>query len=56
VNGPRGGPFRLETGRIGVPLMAAITPLHPGPVRFEGGLIEVGPGLHAWLQSNGLLG
>jgi cyclase len=37
-------------------LMAAIAPLHPGPVRFEGGLIEVGPGLHAWLQPNGLLG
>lgn len=36
--------------------MAAITPLHPGPVRFEGGLTEVGPGLHAWLQPNGLLG
>jgi cyclase len=37
-------------------LMTAITPLHPGPVRFEGGLTEVGPGLHAWLQPNGLLG
>ncbi len=37
-------------------LMAAITPLHPGPVRFEGGLTRVGPGLHAWLQPNGLLG
>jgi glyoxylase-like metal-dependent hydrolase (beta-lactamase superfamily II) len=36
--------------------MPAITPLHPGPVRFEGGLTEVGPGLQAWLQPNGLLG
>jgi glyoxylase-like metal-dependent hydrolase (beta-lactamase superfamily II) len=36
--------------------MAAITPLHPGPARFEGGLTEVGSGLHAWLQPNGLLG
>jgi glyoxylase-like metal-dependent hydrolase (beta-lactamase superfamily II) len=36
--------------------MAAITPLHPGPPRFEGGLTEVGPGVHAWLQPNGLLG
>jgi cyclase len=36
--------------------MAAITPLHPGPSRFEGGLTEVGSGVHAWLQPNGLLG
>lgn len=34
----------------------AITPLHPGPTRFEGGLTEVGRGVHAWLQPNGLLG
>jgi cyclase len=36
--------------------MAAVMPLHPGPARFEGGLAEVGPGVHAWLQPNGLLG
>ena len=36
--------------------MPAVTPLHPGPARFEGGLTEVGPGVHAWLQPNGLLG
>ena len=36
--------------------MTAVSPLHPGPARFEGGLTEVGPGLHAWLQPNGLLG
>ena len=36
--------------------MTAIGPLHPGPQRFEGGLVEVGPGVHAWLQPNGLLG
>jgi cyclase len=36
--------------------MPAVGPLHPGPVRFEGGLTEVGPGDHAWLQPNGLLG
>ena len=36
--------------------MPAVTPLHPGPTRFEGGLAEVGPGVHAWLQPNGLLG
>jgi glyoxylase-like metal-dependent hydrolase (beta-lactamase superfamily II) len=36
--------------------MAAVTPLHPGPARFEGGLSEVGAGVHAWLQPNGLLG
>jgi cyclase len=36
--------------------MAAIAPLHPGPPRFEGGLTEVGLGVHAWLQPNGLLG
>ena len=36
--------------------MKAIQALHPGPVRFEGGLTEVGQGLHAWLQPNGLLG
>jgi cyclase len=35
---------------------AAITPLHPGRARFESGLTEVGPGIHAWLQPNGLLG
>jgi glyoxylase-like metal-dependent hydrolase (beta-lactamase superfamily II) len=34
----------------------AVAPLHPGPTRFEGGLTEVGSGLHAWLQPNGLLG
>lgn len=34
----------------------ACDPLHPGPARFEGGLTEVGPGIHAWLQPNGLLG
>jgi cyclase len=33
-----------------------VTPLHPGPTRFEGGLTEVGPGIHAWLQPNGALG
>jgi cyclase len=37
-------------------LTPPVTPLHPGPARFEGGLTEVGPGLHAWLQPNGLLG
>jgi hypothetical protein len=36
--------------------MAAIPPLHPGAKRFEGGLTEVGAGIHAWLQPNGLLG
>ena len=36
--------------------MPAVTPLHPGTARFEGGLTEVGPGVHAWLQPNGLLG
>jgi cyclase len=36
--------------------MSSVTPLHPGPTRFEGGLTEVGSGIHAWLQPNGLLG
>ena len=36
--------------------MPAIAPLHPGSARFEGGLTEVRPGIHAWLQPNGLLG
>ena len=36
--------------------MPGHAPLHPGPVRFAGGLAEVGPGIHAWLQPNGLLG
>jgi glyoxylase-like metal-dependent hydrolase (beta-lactamase superfamily II) len=36
--------------------MPTISPLHPGPPRFEGGLAEVGPGVHAWLQPNGGLG
>jgi glyoxylase-like metal-dependent hydrolase (beta-lactamase superfamily II) len=33
-----------------------VTPLHPGPAQFEGGLTEVGSGIHTWLQPNGLLG
>jgi cyclase len=37
-------------------VMPPVAPLHPGPTRFEGGLTEVGPGIHAWLQPNGLLG
>ena len=37
-------------------LMPAVTPLHPLSARFEGGLTEVGPGVYAWLQPNGLLG
>ena len=37
-------------------LMPAVTSLHPGPTRFEGGLTEVGSGIHAWLQPSGLLG
>jgi cyclase len=36
--------------------MPFVTPLHPGPARFAGGVAEVGPGVHAWLQPNGLLG
>jgi cyclase len=34
----------------------AVAPLHPAPARFEGGLVEVGDGVHAWLQPNGVLG
>jgi hypothetical protein len=33
-----------------------IAPLHPGPARFDGGLLEIAPGVHGWLQPNGLLG
>jgi cyclase len=33
-----------------------IAPLHPGPSRFQGGLVDVADGVHAWLQPNGLLG
>jgi cyclase len=47
-------PSGTEFGSTG--LMPAVTPLHPGPARFAGGLTEVGPGIHAWLQPNGLLG
>jgi cyclase len=36
--------------------MPVVMPLHPGPMRFAGGLTEVGTGIHAWLQPNGLLG
>jgi glyoxylase-like metal-dependent hydrolase (beta-lactamase superfamily II) len=36
--------------------MTAIAPLRPGSARFDGGLSEVGPGIHAWLQPNGTLG
>jgi cyclase len=41
---------------LAYPQMPAVTPLHPGPERFQGGLAEVGTGVHAWLQPNGLLG
>jgi cyclase len=37
-------------------LSVEVRPLHPGAPRFEGGLSEVAPGVHAWLQPNGLLG
>jgi cyclase len=37
-------------------LSVDVKPLHPGAPRFEGGLSEVAPGIHAWLQPNGLLG
>ena len=33
-----------------------IAPLHPAEPRFAGGLTELGPGVHGWLQPNGLLG
>ena len=33
-----------------------VAPLHPAEPRFAGGLTEVGPGVHGWLQPNGLLG
>jgi cyclase len=33
-----------------------VVSLHPGSSRFEGGLAEVGAGIFAWLQPNGLLG
>jgi cyclase len=36
--------------------MPAVGPLHPGATRFPGGLVQVGPDVHAWLQPNGLLG
>ena len=36
--------------------MPAVTPLHPPPARFLGGLTEVGEGVYGWLQPNGLLG
>ena len=36
--------------------MPAVDPLHAGTERFEGGLVEAAPGVHAWLQPNGLLG
>ncbi len=36
--------------------LVTISPLHPGRARFDGGLIEIAPGVHGWLQPNGLLG
>jgi len=33
-----------------------VTPLHPARSQYEGGVSEVGPGIHAWLQPNGALG
>ena len=36
--------------------MPDVAPLHPGGARFQGGLREVAPGVHAWLQPNGSWG
>lgn len=36
--------------------MAEVAPLHPSSARFSGGLREVAPGVHAWLQPNGSWG
>jgi cyclase len=33
-----------------------VAPLHPSSARFAGGLREVAPGVHAWLQPNGSWG
>ena len=43
-------------GRTLKDLHAAVTPLHLEAPRFQGGLSEIAPGVHAWLQPNGLLG
>ena len=36
--------------------MADVAALHPSSARFAGGLREVAPGVHAWLQPNGSWG
>jgi cyclase len=36
--------------------VADVAPLHPSTARFAGGLREVAPGVHAWLQPNGSWG
>lgn len=36
--------------------MPDVAPLHPSSARFTGGLREVAPGVHAWLQPNGSWG
>lgn len=36
--------------------MADVAPLHGSHARYEGGLREVAPGVHAWLQPNGSWG
>lgn len=36
--------------------MADVAPLHSSSARFTGGLREVAPGVHAWLQPNGSWG
>jgi cyclase len=33
-----------------------VAPLSPSHARFDGGLREVAPGIHAWLQPNGTWG
>jgi cyclase len=33
-----------------------VAPLHPSAARYDGGLREVAPGVHAWLQPNGSWG
>jgi cyclase len=46
----------MTRGRVGCEPVPDVAPLHAAPARFSGGLREVAPGVHAWLQPNGSWG
>lgn len=50
------GRSRNDTDWPSLPPVADVAPLHGSTARYPGGLREVGAGIHAWVQPNGVLG